>query len=68
MTEASGVHIEDLRVDNPGCAVPGRSVEGSPEVEEEHGGYSRTGEMLRGIVLWVYHCDIRTYVPVYESE
>lgn len=51
LSQASGVHIEHLRVEDPWCAVPRWSVEGSPKVEEEHGGdttRAQVGTCTRG--------------------
>ena len=59
---------EHLRVDDPGGAVPGRGVEGGPEVEEEDGGDAARGEARVGVVgIRAGDADVGADVPHAEG-
>ena len=49
LTETASVVVEDLTVDDPGCAVPRRCVEDGPQVEEEDRGNTARGQRGGGV-------------------
>lgn len=57
------VGIEHLRVDDPGCAVPGWRVERRPQVEEEDGCDTAPVEVVALVVGRVHDFDVCTHNP-----
>jgi hypothetical protein len=51
------------RVDDPGGTVPGRSVHGSPQVEEEDSGDTTTGQGVGGVVGRLHDVDVGSNNP-----
>lgn len=51
------------RVDNPRSTVPGRCVNGSPEVKEENGSNATTIQVVARMLCRLYHVDVRTGDP-----
>lgn len=51
------------RVDDPGGTVPGGSVNGSPQVEEDDSGDTTTGQSRRGMVGGIHDVDVGTNNP-----
>ena len=49
LAETASVVVEDLAVDDPGCAVPRRCVEDCPQVEEEDCGNAAGGQWGGGV-------------------
>jgi hypothetical protein len=58
-----GGSMGTYRVDDPGGTVPGRSVDRSPQIEEENSGDTTTVKGVGGMIGWVHDVDVGTNNP-----
>lgn len=55
--------VDTYGVDDPRSTVPGGSVHGGPQIEEENRHYAGAGQVVGGILLWFDDVDVCTDDP-----